>query len=487
MHTLTLRQLQQGLEKGDFSARELAEHFLNRIKQLDPQLNSFITVTEKQALAQADAADTARHKGQAGPLNGLPIAHKDMFCTQGVKTSAASKMLDNFISPYNATVVQKMADAGAVMLGKTNMDEFAMGASSESSFYGAVKNPWNTDYVPGGSSSGSAAAVAARLVPAATGSDTAGSVRQPASLTGLTGIKPTYGRVSRFGMVALASSMDQAGLLAQNAEDCALLLNIIAGHDANESTSSTEPVPDYLASLNNDLSGVTIGIVDEFFTEQLNTQVADNIAAVIKTLESLGAKTKRISLPLLTQSTAIYHVLANAEASSNLSRFDGVRFGYRCDNPTDLEDLYVRSRSEAFGREVKRRLLLGTYMLSESQYQKQYVHAQKVRRLLRDQVVTAFSEVDLLIGPTSPTTAFKLGEKAQDPLQLYLADRYANPANLAGLPAISFASGFINNLPVGCQLMGNYFNEGLLLNIAHRYQQQTNWHTQLPTIAQGGK
>ena len=486
MHTLTLRQLQQGLERGDFSAREVTRHFLDRIKRLDPQLNSFITVTETQALTQADAADAARHKGQAGALNGLPIAHKDMFCTQGVKTSAASKMLDNFVAPYNATVVDKLAQAGAVMLGKTNMDEFAMGASSESSFYGPVRNPWHTDHVPGGSSGGSAAAVAARLVPAATGSDTAGSIRQPASLTGLTGLKPTYGRVSRFGMVALASSMDQAGPIAQTAEDCALLLNSMAGHDANESTSATLPVPNYLSTLNNNLAGVTIGLVDEFLPAHLDTRVADNLAAAVKQFEALGARIKRVSLPLLTQSTALYQVLASAEASSNLSRFDGVRYGYRCQNPADLDDLYVRSRSEGFGTEVKRRLLLGTWMLSESQYHTRYVQAQKVRRLLRDQLLDAFKEVNLLIGPTSPTPAFRLGEKTTDPLQLYLADSFVNPANLAGLPALSFASGFVDGLPLGCQLMGNLFDEALLLNAAHRYQQETDWHQQLPALAKEG-
>ncbi len=483
MYQQTLSELKAGLERGDFSARELAEHFLARIKRLDPQLNSFITLTEEQALAQADAADQARQAGNAGLLNGLPIAHKDIFCTTGVRSSCGSKMLDNFVSPYNATVVEKMAAEGAVMLGKTNMDEFAMGSSNETSYYGPVKNPWDTGRVPGGSSGGAAASVAARLAPASTGTDTGGSIRQPACLNNLTGLKPTYGRVSRWGMIAFASSLDQAGPMAQSAEDCALMLQAMAGHDAKDSTSAPRDVDDYLTDLNKPLDGLTIGLPDEFFPESLNGDIAANVEAAAKQLEQLGAKLKRISLPSVKLSIPAYYVIAPAEASSNLARYDGVRYGYRCDNPADLQDMYLHSRSEGFGEEVQRRILIGTYALSQGYYDAYYLQAQKVRRLIRDELVNSLKDVDVILGPTTPDLAFPLGAKTSDPVQMYMADLFTIAANLAGLPALSFPTGFIDGLPCGTQLIGNYFREGQLLNVVHQYQQATDWHRQLPALA----
>jgi aspartyl-tRNA(Asn)/glutamyl-tRNA(Gln) amidotransferase subunit A len=486
MHELTLAELKQGLDKGDYSARELAEHFLKRINVLDAQLNSFITVTPEIALAQADAADKARANGKAGLLNGLPIAHKDIFCTEGVRSSCASKMLDNFISPYNATVVERMAQAGVVMLGKTNMDEFAMGSSNETSFYGPVKNPWDVTRVPGGSSGGSAACIAARLAPAATGTDTGGSIRQPASLNNLTGLKPTYGRVSRWGMIAFASSLDQAGPMAQTAEDCALLLTAMAGHDGKDSTCIDRPVDNYLDHLDDVLDGLVIGLPEEFFPDTLDARIAANVEAAVKQLETMGAKIKRLSLPSLKLSIPAYYVIAPAEASSNLSRYDGVRYGYRCDNPADLQDLYLRSRSEGFGEEVKRRILIGTYALSQGYYDAYYLKAQKVRRLISNEFANALKEVDVLLGPTTPEVAFPLGAKTADPVQMYMADLFTIAANLAGLPALSFPTGFIDGLPTGTQLIGNHFREDRLLNIVHRYQQMTNWHRQLPDLAKEG-
>lgn len=486
MHQYTLAELKAGLERGDFSARELAEHYLARIEQLDNQLNSLITVTPAQALAQADQADVARQKGQAGLLNGLPIVHKDIFCTKGVRSSCASRMLDNFISPYDATVVEKMAQAGAVMLGKANMDEFAMGSTSESSFYGAVKNPWDTQRVAGGSSGGSAACVAARLAPAATGSDTGGSIRQPASFTSLTGLKPTYGRVSRWGMIAFASSLDQAGPIARTAEDCALLLSAMAGHDAKDSTCVKRPQDDYLGELDRSLDGLTIGVPQEFFPATLDGSIAACVETAIKQLEAMGAKVKTLSLPSLRLAIPAYYVIAPAEASSNLSRYDGVRFGYRCDQPADLQDLYFRSRTEGFGEEVKRRILIGTFALSQGYYDAYYLRAQKVRRRIRDDMVAALAEVDVLLGPTVPELPWLLGSQQDDPVQMYLADVFTIGANLAGLPAMSFPAGFVDGLPVGAQLIGPHFGEGRLLNIAHRYQQETDWHRRMPELAKGG-
>jgi aspartyl-tRNA(Asn)/glutamyl-tRNA(Gln) amidotransferase subunit A len=480
MHDKTLTELKAGLQAGDFSSRELTEHFLERIKRHDGELNSFITVTEEQALRQADAADQAIAAGDHRLLTGLPIAHKDIFCTEGVRTSCGSRMLDNFIAPYTATAVEKMAAEGAVMLGKTNMDEFAMGSSNETSFYGPVKNPWDTGRVPGGSSGGAAAGLAARLAPGATGTDTGGSIRQPAALNGVTGLKPTYGRVSRWGMIAFASSLDQAGPLGLSAADCALMLQAMAGHDEKDSTCLNEPVDDYLGALDQSVDGLKIGVPEEFFPDNLDGAIADNAREAMRELEKQGAKLVKLSLPSIKLSVPAYYVIAPAEASSNLSRFDGVRFGYRCEDPKDLEDLYKRSRSEGFGAEVKRRILVGTYALSAGYYDAYYKRAQKVRRLIRDDFSRAFKDVDVIMGPTSPETAFKLGAKADDPVNMYMADVFTIAVNLAGLPALSMPSGFINGLPAGTQVIGNYFQEGRILNVAHRYQMATDWHQQAP-------
>ncbi|MDO8418145.1 MAG: Asp-tRNA(Asn)/Glu-tRNA(Gln) amidotransferase subunit GatA [Agitococcus sp.] len=480
LHTYTLAALRDGLTRGDFSSRELTQHFLTRIQQFDGQLNSFITVCADNALVQADAADIARANGSAHALAGIPLAQKDIFCTKGVKTSCGSKMLDNFISPYNAHVISQCEGAGLVMLGKTNMDEFAMGSSNETSFYGAVKNPWDISKVAGGSSGGSAAAVAARLAPAATGTDTGGSIRQPAALCNLTGLKPTYGRVSRWGMIAYASSLDQAGPMTQTAEDAALLLNVMAGYDEKDSTCINTSVPDYSASLNNDIKGLRIGIPKQYFGEGLDADVAAVIQQSLKELEKLGAILVDIDLPNTGLSVPAYYVIAPAEASSNLSRFDGARFGYRCDNPKDLTDLYKRSRAEGFGSEVKRRIMIGTYALSAGYYDAYYLQAQKVRRLVQQDFVKAFEKCDVIAGPTSPSVAFGVGEKNTNPIAMYLSDIYTIATNLAGLPAMSIPAGFSQNLPVGLQLVGNYWQEAQLLNVAHRYQQVTAWHSQLP-------
>ena len=480
MHDKTLTELKAGLQAGDFSSRELTEHFLERIKRHDGEINSFITVTEEQALRQADAADQAIAAGDHRLLTGLPIAHKDIFCTEGVRTSCGSRMLDNFIAPYTATAVEKMSAEGAVMLGKTNMDEFAMGSSNETSFYGPVKNPWDTERVPGGSSGGAAAGLAARLAPGATGTDTGGSIRQPAALNGVTGLKPTYGRVSRWGMIAFASSLDQAGPLGLSAADCALMLQAMAGHDEKDSTCLNEPVDDYLGALDQSVDGLKIGVPEEFFPDNLDGAIADNAREAMRELEKQGAKLVKLSLPSIKLSVPAYYVIAPAEASSNLSRFDGVRFGYRCEDPKDLEDLYKRSRSEGFGAEVKRRILVGTYALSAGYYDAYYKRAQKVRRLIRDDFSRAFKDVDVIMGPTSPETAFKLGAKADDPVNMYMADVFTIAVNLAGLPALSMPSGFINGLPAGTQVIGNYFQEGRILNVAHRYQMATDWHQQAP-------
>ncbi len=480
MHDKTLAQQVRDLEQGTCSSEELTRHYLDRISALDPQLHRYITVAADSALARARAADALRAAGEAGPLTGIPLAHKDIFCTDGIKTSCGSKMLDNFIAPYDATVVTRLNEAGMITLGKTNMDEFAMGSSNETSFYGPVKNPWDIATVPGGSSGGSAAAVAARLAPAATGTDTGGSIRQPAALCGITGLKPTYGRVSRYGMIAFASSLDQAGPLTQTAEDAALLLNAMAGHDPRDSTSLERPVPDYRAELNADLKGLKIGLIREHFDPGLDAGIADAVDAALAEYKKLGAEVVEISLPNTHLSVPAYYVVAPAECSSNLSRFDGVRFGYRCENPKDLEDHYKRSRGEAFGPEVKRRIMVGTYALSAGYYDAYYIKAQQARRLIRDDFVRAFESVDVIMGPTAPGPAFKLGEKAGDPITMYLSDIYTIAANLAGLPAMSVPAGFVNNLPVGLQIIGNYFDEARLLNVAHRYQQVTDWHQRIP-------
>src|SRR5262245_44905658 len=480
MHTLTLAELSAGLRARRFSSVEVTEHFLKRIEQHNPSLNAYITVTREQALAQARAADKRLAGGGAGPLTGLPLAHKDIFCTDGVLTTCGSRMLSNFVAPYDATVVERLDRAGMVMLGKANMDEFAMGSSNETSWYGPVRNPWDTAKVPGGSSGGSAAAVAARLAPAATGTDTGGSIRQPAALTALTGLKPTYGRVSRYGMIAFASSLDQAGTLTQSARDAAMLLAEMAGFDPRDSTSVDTPVPDYVGALEQPLAGLKIGLLKEFFEKGLDAQSERLVRDALGVYEKLGAKLVTVSLPNLPLSVPTYYVVAPAECSSNLSRFDGVRFGHRCENPVDLLDLYKRSRGEGFGAEVKRRIMTGTYVLSAGYYDAYYLRAQKVRRLITDDFARAFRDVDVLMGPTAPTPAFALGAKVDDPITMYLNDIYTIGANLAGLPAISAPCGFQDGLPVGLQIIGPHFAEAKLLNVAHGYQRETQWHREIP-------
>ena len=477
MHKLTVAELSKGLKNKEFSSVELTEHFLTRINQSD--LNAFITVTDDLALDQAKAADAKIASGSAGILTGIPYAHKDIFCTTGVKTSAGSKILDPFISPYDATVSHKLNSADMVMLGKANMDELAMGSSNEKSYYGPVKNPWDKNKVPGGSSGGSAAAVAGRLSPFATGTDTGGSIRQPASLCGITGIKPTYGRVSRYGMIAYASSLDQAGPLTQTAEDAALVLNVMSGFDDKDSTSVDRDVPDYTKNLGNSIEGLKIGLPKEFFSEGLDSGVAKTVMAAVKEFESMGASVQEISLPNSAHAIPTYYIVAPCECSSNLSRLDGVRYGYRCEDPKDLEDLYLRSRSEGFGAEVKRRIMIGAYALSAGYYDAYYLKAQKVRHLISEDFQKSFQNVDVIMGPVSPTTAFDLGA-FKDSVSMYLADIYTLSLNLAGLPGMSIPAGFSNNMPVGLQLIGNYWSEELLLNAAHQFQGQTDWHAQMP-------
>jgi len=476
----TLAELSKGLKNKQFSSIEITEDYLKRIQKYHKSLNAFITVLEESARLEAKQADELLKKNEAGPLTGIPIAYKDIFCTQGVKTSCGSKMLDNFISPYDATVVEKLKQAGTVMVGKTNMDEFAMGSSNENSYYGPVKNPWNLQMVSGGSSGGSAASLGARLVPGALGTDTGGSIRQPAALCGVTGLKPTYGRVSRFGIIAFASSLDQAGVFAETAEDCAMLLQAIAGLDSKDSTSVDKPVPHYTETLNKSLQGLKIGLPKEYFGKGLHPEIERSVQEAVTTYEKLGASVQEISLPNTGLSVPVYYVIAPAECSSNLSRYDGVRFGHRAANPKNLEDLYKRSRAEGFGNEVKRRILIGTYVLSAGYYDAYYLKAQQVRKLISNDFREAFKKVDVILGPTSPTPAFKIGEKASDPVSMYLCDIYTISVNLAGLPGISIPGGFVDGLPIGLQLIGNYFEEDKLLNIAHQYQQVTDWHKKVP-------
>ncbi|MAZ39761.1 MAG: Asp-tRNA(Asn)/Glu-tRNA(Gln) amidotransferase GatCAB subunit A [Legionellales bacterium] len=480
MHHLSLKAIANKLTKKEISAVELIQYFLDRINTHDKTLNSFVTVCEEQALQQAHAVDQLRNKKKLPYYAGIPIAQKDIFCTQGIKTSCGSKMLDNFIPPYNATVIEKFNQAGFITIGKTNMDEFAMGSSNESSFYGAVKNPWNITKVPGGSSGGSSAAIAARLAPVATGTDTGGSIRQPAALCNLTGLKPTYGRVSRYGMIAFASSLDQGGPMAKTAEDAAIMLNIMAGHDAKDSTCANNAVPDYTANLENPIKGLKIGLPKEYFSAQLDSNVAKQIEQVIQTYKNAGAEFIEISLPSSELAISAYYIIAPAEASSNLSRYDGVRYGYRCEDPKDLTDMYERSRSEGFGSEVKRRIIVGTYALSAGYYDAYYIKAQKIRRVIRDEFLTALNKVDVILSPTTPNTAFNIGEKVNVPVSMYLSDIYTIAVNLAGLPAISAPAGFINGLPLGFQLIGKHFAESTLLNAVHQYQKLTDWHTQSP-------
>jgi aspartyl-tRNA(Asn)/glutamyl-tRNA(Gln) amidotransferase subunit A len=480
LHRLTLAELNEGLRARRFSSVELARHFLARIERFNPALNAFITVTGEQALAAAQKADELLASGEAPPLAGLPLVHKDIFCTDGVLTTCGSRMLSNFVAPYDATVVERLQQAGVVMLGKTNMDEFAMGSSNENSWYGPVRNPWDPKKVPGGSSGGSAAAVAARLAPAGTGTDTGGSIRQPAALTGITGFKPTYGRVSRYGMIAFASSLDQAGVLTRTVRDAAMLLAQMAGFDPRDSTSVDTPVPDYVGGLEQPLAGLKVGLLKEFFEKGLDEASGKLIREALRLYEKLGAKLIEVSLPNLPLSVPTYYVVAPAECSSNLSRFDATRFGYRCENPLDLMDLYKRSRGEGFGDEVKRRIMTGTYVLSAGYYDAYYLKAQKVRRLITDDFARAFKEVDVLMGPTSPTPAFDIGAKVDDPVTMYLNDIYTIGANLAGLPGVSLPCGQSGGLPVGLQVIGPHFSEAKLFNVAHGYQRETQWHKQTP-------
>jgi len=482
MHTKKLSEMITDLRNKKISSVELTTHYLNRIEKLDKKYNSFITVSHQEALESAQKADKllSQNSANLNALTGIPLAQKDIFCTMGIKTSCGSRMLDNFISPYNATVVEKCSQAGMVMLGKTNMDEFAMGASNETSFYGPVRNPWDTSCVPGGSSGGSAAALAARLCPLATGTDTGGSIRQPAAMCGLTGLKPTYGRISRYGMIAFASSLDQAGPMGFSAEDAALFLNVIAGFDEKDSTSIDNPVPDYMQDLNNNLEGLKIGLPKEYFAESLDAEIGKLLQDAIKIYEKLGASIHEISLPNSALAIPVYYVVAPAECSSNLSRYDGIRFGHRAENPRNLLDLYERSRGEGFGAEVKRRILTGTYVLSAGYYDAYYLKAQRIRHLIRDDFIKAFEKVDVILGPTAPGTAFPIGAKVSDPVSMYLADIYTCAINLAGLPGISVPVGFKQHLPIGMQLIGSYFREAQLLNVAHRYQQQTDWHLRVP-------
>ncbi|WP_297374376.1 Asp-tRNA(Asn)/Glu-tRNA(Gln) amidotransferase subunit GatA [Acidiferrobacter sp.] len=477
--TLTITKIAENLAAGRCSSRELVDDVLARIKT-HAVLNAFITLDEEAARRHAEAADRARRAGGAGILAGVPIAHKDIFCTAGVKTTCASRMLADFVPPYDATVVRKMKAAGCIMVGKTNMDEFAMGSSNETSHFGPVRNPWDRDRVPGGSSGGSAAAVAGRLVPAATGTDTGGSIRQPAALCGITGLKPSYGRVSRYGLVAFASSLDQAGPMAQTAEDCAHLLTAMAGFDEHDATSLDVPVPDYAAQLGGDLKGLRIGVVAEHFADGVEPKVAEALREALREYERQGARLVDVSLPNSAHAVPCYYVLAPAEASSNLARYDGVRYGFRAPEYQDIEDMYKKTRSQGFGPEVKRRIMVGTYALSAGYYDAYYVKALRLRRLIADDFARAFERCDILAGPVSPSTAFPLGAKNTDPVSMYLNDIFTIPINLAGLPALSLPAGFAGGLPVGLQLVGRYLDEARLLNAAHRFQQATDWHTRVP-------
>ena len=479
----TLADLQKALRDRDISATELTQHYLTRIEALDPALNSFISIQAEAALDAARRADECLARGDARPLTGIAIAQKDIFCLKGQRTTAGSKMLSDFIAPYTATCSEKLADAGAITLGKTNMDEFAMGSSNENSYFGAVHNPWDPQLIPGGSSGGSAAAVAAGLCAASTGTDTGGSIRQPAAMCGLTGLKPTYGRISRWGMIAFASSLDQAGPMTRTAQDAAILLEHMAGHDPRDSTSLNEPVPRFSEGLSNNIKGLRIGVCREFFTDGLDPLVESSIRQALAVYESLGATLVDVSLPHTPYSVSAYYVIAPAECSTNLARFDGIRYGHRCLDPENLQDLYQRSRGEGFGEEVKKRILVGTFALSAGYFDAFYHRAQKIRRLIKEDFVKAFEHVDVIAGPTAPTPAFPLGEKAGNPVEMYLQDIFTISASLAGVPAMSIPAGLANGLPVGLQLIGNYLQEGPLLQAAHQFQQATHWHTLTPPEA----
>ncbi len=481
MHNATIKSLSAELAARKLSSVELAKHFIKRIKVLNTKYHCFITLDEEASLKQARAADRLRAAGSGQPLTGIPIAQKDIFCTRGWLTTCGSRMLSNFISPYDAHVVERLNAAGAVNIGKTNMDEFAMGSSSETSYYGPVRNPWDVSTVPGGSSGGSAAAVAARLAPGAIGTDTGGSIRQPAALTGICGLKPTYGVVSRYGMVAFASSLDQGGPMARTAEDLALMMNIMAGFDARDSTSLEREREDYTRELGKPIKGMKVGLPKEFFAKGAAPGVVKAVEAAVAEYRKLGCETVGVSLPNMELSVPVYYVLAPAEASSNLARYDGVRYGYRAPEYSDFTDMYKKTRAQGFGAEVKRRILIGTYVLSHGYYDAYYIQAQKVRRLIARDFAEAFKRCDVIMGPTSPTTAFKIGEKAGDPVQMYLSDIYTIAVNLAGLPGMSIPCGFdAKGLPVGLQIIGNYFAEARMLNVAHQYQRATDWHTRAP-------
>lgn len=480
MHELTVAEIAADLASGKYSSKEITQHFLDRIKTHNDAINAVIHLDEDCALARAQEADKQRSDGNAQALTGVPILHKDIFCTQGTLTTCGSKMLANFRPPYESSVTQRCLDQQMIPLGKANMDEFAMGSSNETSFFGPCKNPWDTERVPGGSSGGSAAAVAARLAPIATGTDTGGSIRQPASLCGITGLKPTYGRVSRWGMIAFASSLDQAGPMAQDCADAALLLNVIAGYDEKDSTSADKARPNYSETLDDPIKGLKIGIPKEYFAQGLDANIEAAIQAAAKTLEAQGATLVDISLPTSNLAIPAYYVIAPAECSSNLSRFDGVRFGHRCDNPESINDLYERSRGEGFGSEVKRRILTGTYALSAGYYDAYYLKAQKIRRLIKQDFMDAFNQVDVILAPTTPSAAFKLGEKQENPIEMYQSDIYTIATNLAGIPGLSIPVGFDGHMPIGMQLLGNHFCEQRLLNVGHQYQRETDWHKKIP-------
>ncbi len=481
MHGESLRSLAARLAKRELSSVELTRALLARIDRFNARLNTFITVDAEKSLAQAREADARIARGDAGPLTGIPIAHKDLYCAKGWRTTCGSRMLADFVSPYDAHVIERFHAAGAVILGKTNMDEFAMGSSNENSHFGPVKNPWDERAVPGGSSGGSAAAVAARLAPAATGTDTGGSIRQPASFTGVCGLRPTYGRVSRYGMVAFASSLDQGGALARSADDLATMLGTMAGFDARDSTSIDRPVDDYGTALARGAKGLRIGMPREYFNADLAPDVAKPILAAIEELKKLGVKTVEVTLPNQHLSVPVYYVLAGAEASSNLSRYDGVRYGHRAEKYADLMEMYCRTRAEGFGAEVKRRIMIGTYVLSHGYYDAYYLQAQKLRRLIAADFARAFERCDVIAGPVAPSVAFDIGEKCDDAVQMYLCDLYTIPVNLAGLPGLSIPCGFGDRgRPVGLQIIGNYWDESRMLAAAHAYQQATDWHKRTP-------
>ena len=478
----SVSELRNLLKNKTVSSEEPTRAYLSRIERHNPALNAVVTVCPDQALDGARQADAALAKGEHGLLTGVPLLHKDIFCTQDVRTTCGSRMLAQFVPAYDATVVSRMKAQGAVMLGKCNMDEFAMGSSNETSFFGAVRNPWDTNCVPGGSSGGSAAALAAGMAPLVTGTDTGGSIRQPASLCGVTGLKPTYGRVSRLGIIAFASSLDQAGPLAYTAEDCAIALTAMSGLDAGDSTSADLPVPNFHEALNLDVQGLRIGLPREYFNDDLNSDVRERVMTALSALEKAGATLIDIELPHSHYAIATYYVIAPAEASANLARYDGVRFGYRCDDPTDLEDLYFRSRSEGFGEEVQRRILVGTYALSAGFYDAYFNKAQQVRRVIAEDFQRAFEQVDIIAGPSAPGIAFPFGAKQQDPVAMYMEDIYTLAVNLAGLPGLSTPAGLINGMPVGLQLIGKAFDEQSILNAAHRLQTDTDWHTARPNL-----